>query len=95
MIWIDILGHSFSMALTTKLPYIDITSGDVTCYFILSTLDLVRPMHENDLLTSQVITKSRVVIWSDILYISCASTLKTKLPRCYIQIGYMMSHFLI
>ena len=63
MIGIDILCHSFSTALTTKVPYIDITSGDVMCYFILSMLDLVRPMHENDSLTSQVITKSRIVIF--------------------------------
>ena len=78
------------MALTTKVSYTNITKVDIMCYFILSILDLVRPRHEINSLTSQVITKSRVVISSDILYISCASTLKTKL-----QIGYMMSHFLI
>ena len=60
MIWIDILCHSFSTALTTKVPYFDITNGDVMCYFILSMLDLVRRRHETDSLTSQVITKSRV-----------------------------------
>ena len=44
-------------------------------------LDLVRRRHETNILTSQVITKSRVVIWSDILYISFSSTLKTQVSR--------------